>query len=285
MSTADSLARRNNWANNICFMLSLKNKALFCVSNRLEAKIAENAGAGGVIVVGKAHPIEVERLNSSSQVASAQIVQGIMDSVAIPVFVRIHAGSEVECNAVTKMRADGVEETELASADAGYAVHVDKHKRKRPFICGASTLAEALRRLQEGASMICIKGNAYEDRANPVQAIEDIERINREIASAAAKAGNEPALRGYAAKLCTDYAMLKQVARLRRLPVPLFAAGGITQPSDAAHMMEMGCAGVVISNLVFHAPNPARRASAIVTAIENSSNHSLLNALSETLDE
>ncbi|KAJ2400578.1 Pyridoxal 5'-phosphate synthase subunit snz1 [Coemansia sp. RSA 2559] len=285
MSSAASTAQRNKWADNICFMLSLKNKALFCVCSRLEAKIAENAGAGGVIVVDKAHPIEVERLNSSSQVASAKAVQGIMDSVAIPVFVRIHAGSEVESNAVAKMRADGVEETELASADSGYARHVDKHKRKRPFICGASTLAEALRRIQEGASMICIKGNAYDDHANPVQAIEDIERISREIAAAAAKAGNEPALRRYAAELCADYAMLKQVARLRRLPVPLFAAGGITQPSDAAHMVGLGCAGVVISNSAFHAPNPARRASAIVAAIENPNNHSLLNALSESADE
>ncbi|KAJ1665761.1 Pyridoxal 5'-phosphate synthase subunit snz1 [Coemansia sp. RSA 1813] len=285
MSYSVSKAQWKKWADNICFMMRLKKKALFCVSNRLEAKMAENAGAGGVIVVDATYPIEVERLNNDSKMAKEKVVQGIMDSVAIPVFVRIHAGSEVECNAVSKMRADGVEETELASAEAGYAVHVNKHKRKRPFICGASTLAEALRRVQEGASMICIKGNAYDDHANPVQAIEDIERINREIATAAAKAGNEQALRAYARELCANYAMLKQVAQLRRLQVPLFAAGCITQPSDAAHMMDMGCAGVVVSNLVFHAPNPARRANAIVTAIQHPNDYSLLNALSETVDD
>ncbi|KAJ2553377.1 Pyridoxal 5'-phosphate synthase subunit snz1 [Coemansia sp. RSA 1933] len=285
MNPVANQARWDNWTDNIRFMYTLRNKTLFCVSSRLEARIAENAGAGGVIVVDKTMPIEVERLNVASHVASEQAVAGIMDSVSLPVFVRIHAGSEVESNGVTRMRADGVEETEPASASAGYAAHVDKHKRRRPYICGASTLAEALRRVQEGASMITIKGSAYDDRPNPVQAIEDIERITRELETASSKAGNDPALRAYAAELCADFVMLRQAARLRRLPVPLFGAGDITQPSDAAHMMQMGCAGVIVSNQVFHAPNPARRASAIVSAVKHPLDIGLLGALSESLED
>ncbi|KAJ2496155.1 hypothetical protein GGI11_008271, partial [Coemansia sp. RSA 2049] len=128
MNSGLSKEQRERWADNICFMQLLRQKAIFCVSSQLEAKLAERGGAGGVIVVDAEHPIETEQQeNIESCVASADAVRDVLDSVAIPVFVRIHGGSEVESDAADKMRVDGVEETE--TVDAGYADQVNKHKR------------------------------------------------------------------------------------------------------------------------------------------------------------
>ncbi|KAI9501199.1 hypothetical protein BX070DRAFT_228502 [Coemansia spiralis] len=208
-----------------------------------------------------------------------------MDFVSVPVFGRIHAGSEVEVKYLKEARINGIDELEFASTLSGATLHVNKLKYDNlPFICGATCLSQAIRRVEEGASMICIKGSAYDDTPNPAQAIEDIERIQAEIATVFGMAGDDDALRLHASRIGANYNYVKQVAQLGRLPVPLFAAGGITQPSDAAHMLEMGCDGVIISNFLFKTPNPAKRASAIISAIACPSNHGLLAAISEDLE-
>ncbi|KAJ2752139.1 hypothetical protein H4S06_003991, partial [Coemansia sp. BCRC 34490] len=152
-----------------------------------------------------------------------------------------------------------------------------------PFMCGASDLGEALRRIQEGASMIRIKGNSAEDTANLAQAVEDITTIQDQITRAVNSSNDDAALKEFAEELQVRFDYLKQVAQIGRLPVPVFGSGGIVQPSDAAYMMELGCDGVVVSNRVFAGSSNQRRIESIVRAVENPNNYELIAALSEDL--
>ncbi|KAJ2522071.1 Pyridoxal 5'-phosphate synthase subunit snz1 [Coemansia sp. RSA 2049] len=268
----------------ICFANQLKGGAIFSVSNKTQALSCESAGAIAVIAVDHRTREEVEEnADGVTRMIDPSRIKDIMDVVAIPVFGRVRIGHEMEARIVESIKANGVDEHEMLTAVAPGDRHIKKRNYKVPFMCGASDLGEALRRIQEGASMIRIKGNSAEDTANLAQAVEDITTIQDQITRAVNSSNDDAALRKFAEELQVRFDYLKQVAQIGRLPVPVFGSGGIVQPSDAAYMIELGCDGVVVSNRVFAGSSSQRRIESIVRAVENPNNYELIAALSEDL--
>jgi pyridoxal 5'-phosphate synthase pdxS subunit len=208
------------------------------------------------------------------------MIKEIMEAVTIPVMAKARIGHFVECQILEAIGVDYIDESEvLTPADDTH--HVEKHPFKVPFVCGCRNLGEALRRISEGAAMIRTKGEA--GTGDVVEAVKHMRTVNKEISRAAGM--TDEVLRVYAKELGAPYELLKETAKLKRLPVVNFAAGGVATPADAALMMQLGCDGVFVGSGIFKSGNAAQRAKAIVQAVTHFKDPKVLAEVSENLGE
>jgi len=247
----------NNFAVKAGLARMLKGGVIMDVVNAEQARIAEEAGAVAVMALERV-PADIRAQGGVARMSDPQMIREIMDTVTIPVMAKARIGHFVECQILEALGVDYIDESEvLTPADAVH--HVAKHPFKIPFVCGCRGLGEALRRIAEGAAMIRTKGEA--GTGDVIEAVRHMRTVTAEIKKA--QAMDEMELRVYAKELQVDYALLRETAKLGRLPVVNFAAGGVATPADAALMMQLGCDGVFVGSGIFKSGNPAERAAAI----------------------
>jgi pyridoxal 5'-phosphate synthase pdxS subunit len=244
-----------------------------------QAKIAEDAGAVAVMALERV-PADIRRDGGVARMSDPELIQGIIDSVSIPVMAKCRIGHFAEAQILESMGVDYIDESEvLTPADEEH--HVYKHAFKVPFVCGARNLGEALRRIGEGAAMIRSKGEA--GTGDVVEAVRHIRAITSHIKRLGTLGDDE--LMHEAKELAAPYELVRQVARDGRLPVVLFTAGGIATPADASLMMQLGSEGVFVGSGIFKSGDPARRAAAIVKATTHYQDASILVDVSKGLGE
>lgn len=257
----------------------LKGGVIMDVTTPEQAKIAEEAGACAVMALERI-PADIRAAGGVSRMSDPHMIKGIQDAVSIPVMAKCRIGHFVEAQILEAIEIDYIDESEVLSpADNIY--HIDKTKFNVPFVCGARNLGEALRRIEEGASMIRTKGEP--GTGDVVQAVSHMRLINSEIAALTAKRDDE--LYEAAKLLHVPYDLVKYVHDEGRLPVVNFAAGGIATPADAALMMQLGAEGAFVGSGIFKSGNPAKRARAIVQAVTNYQHPEILAKISENLGE
>lgn len=257
----------------------LKGGVIMDVTTPKQAKIAESAGACAVMALERI-PADIRAAGGVSRMSDPKMIKGIQDAVSIPVMAKCRIGHFVEAQLLEAIEIDYIDESEVLSpADDVY--HIDKTKFKVPFVCGAKDLGEALRRIQEGASMIRTKGEP--GTGDVVQAVRHMRMMNSEIAKI--KGMREDELFNEAKILQVPYDLVWYVHKNGRLPVVNFAAGGVATPADAALMMQLGAEGVFVGSGIFKSGNPEKRANAIVKAVTNYTDASLIASLSEDLGE
>lgn len=257
----------------------LKGGVIMDVTTPEQAKVAEEAGACAVMALERI-PADIRAAGGVSRMSDPKMIKGIQQTVSIPVMAKCRIGHFVEAQVLEAIDIDYIDESEVLSpADDVY--HIDKHKFRVPFVCGARDLGEALRRIAEGASMIRTKGEP--GTGDVVQAVRHMRKINAQIAALAAKREDE--LFEAAKALAVPYALVQYVHDTGRLPVVNFAAGGVATPADAALMMQLGAEGVFVGSGIFKSGNPAKRARAIVQAVTNYENPEIIAELSEDLGE
>ncbi|KAJ3551967.1 hypothetical protein NP233_g12980 [Leucocoprinus birnbaumii] len=240
------------------------------VVNAEQARIAEEAGACAVMALERV-PADIRAEGGVARMSDPQMIKEIVDAVTIPVMAKVRIGHFVEAQILQAIGVDYIDESEvLTPADEEH--HINKHNFKVPFVCGARNLGEALRRISEGAAMIRTKGEA--GTGNVVEAVRHERTVMAEIRRASSM--NEEELYAFAKEIQAPFHLLKETARLKRLPVVNFAAGGIATPADAALMMHLGCDGVFVGSGIFHSENPAKRARAIVQAVTHYNNPKIL---------
>lgn len=255
----------------------LKGGVIMDVINAEQARIAEEAGACAVMALERV-PADIRREGGVARMSDPQMIKEIVDAVTIPVMAKVRIGHFVEAQILQSIGVDYIDESEvLTPADDEH--HINKHNFKVPFVCGARDLGEALRRISEGAAMIRTKGEA--GTGNVVEAVRHQRAVMSQIRKASVMSEEE--LYAYAKELQAPFHLLKETARLKRLPVVDFAAGGIATPADAALMMQLGCDGVFVGSGIFHSGDPAKRARAIVQAVTHYNNPKLLAEVSENL--
>ncbi|KAJ1719054.1 Pyridoxal 5'-phosphate synthase subunit snz1 [Coemansia erecta] len=257
----------------------LKGGVIMDVVNAEQARIAEEAGACAVMALERV-PADIRRDGGVSRMSDPKMINEIIEAVTIPVMAKVRIGHFVEAQIIEAIGVDYIDESEvLTPADDTY--HIEKHDFKVPFVCGARNLGEALRRISEGAAMIRTKGEA--GTGDVIQAVKHMRTMNKEIRHAASLDSME--LYNYAKELGVSIDLLREVARLGRLPVVNFAAGGVATPADAAMMMQLGCDGVFVGSGIFKSGDPAKRAKAIVKAVTHYKDAKLLAEVSENLGE
>ena len=244
-----------------------------------QAKIAEAAGAAAVMALERI-PADIRAAGGVSRMSDPKMIKGIQDAVSIPVMAKCRIGHFVEAQLLEAIEIDYIDESEVLSP-ADDVFHINKHEFKVPFVCGARDLGEALRRIEEGASMIRTKGEP--GTGDIVQAVRHIRLMNQEIARITSMREDE--LFNRAKELQVSYELVKYVHDHKRLPVVNFAAGGVATPADAALMMQLGAEGVFVGSGIFKSGNPAKRAAAIVQAVTNYTDAKLIAKLSEDLGE
>jgi pyridoxal 5'-phosphate synthase pdxS subunit len=244
-----------------------------------QAKIAEAAGAAAVMALERI-PADIRAAGGVSRMSDPKMIKGIQDTVSIPVMAKCRIGHFVEAQLLEAIEIDYIDESEVLSP-ADDVFHINKHEFKVPFVCGARDLGEALRRIEEGASMIRTKGEP--GTGDIVQAVRHIRLMNQEIARITSMREDE--LFNRAKELQVSYELVKYVHDHKRLPVVNFAAGGVATPADAALMMQLGAEGVFVGSGIFKSGNPAKRAAAIVQAVTNYTDAKLIAKLSEDLGE
>lgn len=259
--------------------LMLKGGVIMDVTTPEQAHIAEEAGACAVMALERI-PADIRAAGGVSRMSDPKMIKGIQAAVSIPVMAKCRIGHFVEAQILEAIDIDYIDESEVLSpADDVY--HIDKTKFKVPFVCGARNLGEALRRIQEGASMIRTKGEP--GTGDVVQAVSHMRLMNSEIAKVVSMREDE--LYEEAKQLQVPYELVKSVHEDKRLPVVNFAAGGVATPADAALMMQLGAEGVFVGSGIFKSGNPAKRAAAIVQAVTNYTDAGLIAELSEDLGE
>lgn len=257
----------------------LKGGVIMDVTTPEQAKIAEEAGACAVMALERI-PADIRAAGGVSRMSDPKMIQEIQNVVSIPVMAKCRIGHFVEAQILEAIEIDYIDESEVLSpADDLY--HINKKNFKVPFVCGARDLGEALRRINEGASMIRTKGEP--GTGDIIQAVRHIRKINSEIAKLSAIREDE--LFEAAKMLQVPYELVKYVNKNKKLPVVNFAAGGIATPADAALMMQLGAEGVFVGSGIFKSGNPAKRANAIVKAVANYQDAKLIVKLSEDLGE
>ncbi|KZT11421.1 vitamin B6 biosynthesis protein [Laetiporus sulphureus 93-53] len=257
----------------------LKGGVIMDVVNAEQARIAEEAGACAVMALERV-PADIRATGGVARMSDPKMIKEIVEAVTIPVMAKVRIGHLVEAQILQAIGIDYIDESEvLTPADEEH--HINKHAFKVPFVCGARNLGEALRRISEGAAFIRTKGEA--GTGNVVEAVRHQRAITSEIRRASVMSEEE--LYAYAKDIRAPFHLLKEVARLKRLPVVNFAAGGIATPADAALMMHLGCDGVFVGSGIFKSGDPAKRARAIVQAVTHYNNPKLLAELSEDLGE
>ena len=257
----------------------LKGGVIMDVTTPEQAKIAEAAGACAVMALERI-PADIRAAGGVSRMSDPKMIKGIQNAVSIPVMAKCRIGHFVEAQLLEAIEIDYIDESEVLSpADDVY--HIDKTRFKVPFVCGAKDLGEALRRISEGASMIRTKGEP--GTGDVVQAVRHMRMMNSEINKI--KAMREDELFEEAKVLRVPYDLVVYVHDNGRLPVVNFAAGGVATPADAALMMQLGAEGVFVGSGIFKSGNPEKRANAIVKAVTNYTDASLIASLSEDLGE
>lgn len=238
----------------------LKGGVIMDVVNAEQAIIAENAGAVAVMALERV-PADIRAQGGVARMSDPDLIDEIISSVSIPVMAKARIGHFVEAQVLESLKVDYIDESEVLSP-ADYVNHIDKWGFKVPFVCGATNLGEALRRITEGASMIRSKGEA--GTGDVSEATKHIRTILGEIRALSAKTDDE--LFVAAKELQAPYELVKKVAKDGKLPVVLFVAGGVATPADAAMMMQLGADGVFVGSGIFKSGNPEARAAAIVKA-------------------
>jgi pyridoxal 5'-phosphate synthase pdxS subunit len=238
----------------------LKGGVIMDVVTPEQAKIAEDAGAVAVMALERV-PADIRRDGGVARMSDPDMIDGIVAAVSIPVMAKARIGHFVEAQVLQSLGVDYVDESEVLTP-ADEAHHIDKWKFTVPFVCGATNLGEALRRLTEGAAMIRSKGEA--GTGNVVEATRHMRQITGDIRRLSTL--DETELFAAAKELRAPYDLVKEVAELGALPVVLFTAGGIATPADAAMMMQLGADGVFVGSGIFKSGDPAARARAIVEA-------------------
>ncbi len=254
-----------------------KGGVIMDVTTPEEALIAERAGAVAVMALHQV-PADIRKAGGVARMADPVIIEAIMDSVTIPVMAKARIGHFVEAEIIEALGVDMVDESEvLTPADEMF--HIEKTKFTIPFVCGARDLGEALRRINEGAAMIRTKGEA--GTGDVKEAVRHMRTIIGAIRELKGKTPGELSIE--ARKIEAPVELVKEVAEIQRLPVVNFAAGGIATPADAALMMRLGADGVFVGSGIFKAENPEKMASAIVEAVNNYDNPSMLAEISKGL--
>lgn len=257
----------------------LKGGVIMDVTTSEQARIAQEAGACAVMALERI-PADIRAAGGVSRMSDPKMIKGIQEAVSIPVMAKCRIGHFVEAQILEAIDIDYIDESEVLSvADDVY--HIDKTNFKVPFVCGARDLGEALRRINEGASMIRTKGEP--GTGDVVQAVRHMRKMNGEIRKIAAMEKDE--LFEEAKQLRVPYDLVLYVHEHKRLPVVNFAAGGVATPADAALMMQLGAEGVFVGSGIFKSGDPAKRASAIVQAVTNYQDAALIAKLSEDLGE
>ncbi len=238
----------------------LKGGVIMDVVTAEQAKIAEDAGAVAVMALERV-PADIRAQGGVARMSDPDLIDQIINTVSIPVMAKARIGHFVEAQVLQSLEVDYIDESEVLSP-ADYVNHIDKWGFKVPFVCGATNLGEALRRITEGAAMIRSKGEA--GTGDVSEATKHIRTILSEIRALSAKTDDE--LYVAAKELQAPYQLVKEVAHTGKLPVVLFVAGGVATPADAAMMMQLGADGVFVGSGIFKSGNPAARAAAIVKA-------------------
>lgn len=257
----------------------LKGGVIMDVVTPEQAKIAEDAGATAVMALERV-PADIRAQGGISRMSDPDMIAGIQEAVSIPVMAKARIGHFVEAQVLESLGVDFIDESEVLSP-ADYANHIDKHAFTVPFVCGATNLGEALRRINEGAAMIRSKGEAGTgDVSNAVTHMRTIRaELNR------LRAMEEDELYVAAKELQAPYDLVKEVAATGKLPVVLFTAGGIATPADAAMMMQLGAEGVFVGSGIFKSGDPVKRARAIVQATQNYDDPKVIAEVSRGLGE
>ena len=257
----------------------LKGGVIMDVTTPEQAKIAEAAGACAVMALERI-PADIRAAGCVSRMSDPKLIKKIQDSVSIPVMAKCRIGHFAEAQILEALEIDYIDESEVLSpADDIY--HINKRDFKVPFVCGAKDLGEALRRINEDASMIRTKGEP--GTGDIIQAVRHMRKMNSEIARIGSMRKDE--LYEAAKQLQVPYTLVEYVHENHRLPVVNFAAGGVATPADASLMMQLGAEGVFVGSGIFKSGNPEKRASAIVQAVTNYTDASLIAKLSEDLGE
>ena len=257
----------------------LKGGVIMDATTPEQAKIAEEAGACAVMALERI-PADIRAAGGVSRMSDPKMIRGIQEAVSIPVMAKCRIGHFAEAQILEAIEIDYIDESEVLSpADDVY--HIDKKQFKVPFVCGAKDLGEALRRINEGASMIRTKGEP--GTGDVVQAVRHMRMMNREIARITSMRQDE--LFEVAKELKVPYELVLKVHDTGRLPVVNFAAGGVATPADAALMMQLGAEGVFVGSGIFKSGNPKKRADAIVKAVTNYKDAKMLAELSSDLGE
>lgn len=247
-----------------------------------QARIAEDAGACAVMALERV-PADIRAQGGVARMSDPDLIDGIIAAVDVPVMAKARIGHFVEAQVLEHLGADFVDESEVLSP-ADYAHHIDKHAFEIPFVCGATNLGEALRRISEGAAMIRSKGEA--GTGDVSEATKHIRKIREQISQLqAAYAANPEELYVHAKELQAPYELVVEVARTGKLPVPLLVAGGVSTPADAAMMMQLGADGVFVGSGIFKSGNPEQRAKAIVRAVKNYEDPAVIAEVSRGLGE
>lgn len=257
----------------------LKGGVIMDVTTPEQARIAEEAGACAVMALERI-PADIRAAGGVSRMSDPAMIKGIQEAVSIPVMAKVRIGHFAEAQILQAIEIDYIDESEVLSpADDVY--HIDKNQFEVPFVCGAKDLGEALRRIQEGATMIRTKGEP--GTGDVIQAVRHMRQLNQEINRLSSLTEDE--LYHAAKELQVSYDLVKYVHENHRLPVVNFAAGGVATPADAALMMHLGAEGVFVGSGIFKSGNPVKRAEAIVQAVTNYKDAKLIAKLSENLGE
>ncbi|MGB4408533.1 MAG: pyridoxal 5'-phosphate synthase lyase subunit PdxS [Sphaerochaeta sp.] len=257
----------------------LKGGVIMDVTTPEQAKIAEDAGACAVMALERI-PADIRAAGGVSRMSDPSMIRGIQRAVSIPVMAKVRIGHFVEAQILEAMEIDFIDESEVLSP-ADDVFHIDKRKFSVPFVCGAKNLGEALRRISEGASMIRTKGEP--GTGDIIQAVRHMRMINQQIRRI--QSMREDELYEEAKRLQVPYELVCNVCKDGKLPVVNFAAGGIATPADASLMMQLGAEGVFVGSGIFKSSDPKKRAQAIVKAVTNYNDPSILAVVSENLGE
>ena len=257
----------------------LKGGVIMDVTTPEQAKIAQEAGACAVMALERI-PADIRAAGGVSRMSDPKMIAGIQEAVTIPVMAKCRIGHFAEAQVLEAIEIDYIDESEVLSpADDVY--HINKRNFKVPFVCGAKDLGEALRRINEGASMIRTKGEP--GTGDIVQAVRHMRKMNSQIAQLVSMREGE--LFEAAKQLRVSYDLVVYVHENGKLPVVNFAAGGVATPADAALMMQLGAEGVFVGSGIFKSGNPAKRAAAIVQAVTNFTDAKRIAELSKDLGE
>lgn len=257
----------------------LKGGVIMDVVDSDQAKIAEDAGAVAVMALERV-PADIRRDGGVARMSDPELILKIKEQVSIPVMAKARIGHFAEAQVLQAIQVDYIDESEVLTP-ADEENHIDKWKFTVPFVCGATNLGEALRRIAEGAAMIRSKGEA--GTGDIVEAVRHLRSINKEIKMLATA---EPSERfAYAKKLAAPVALVEEVARLAKLPVPLFCAGGIATPADASLVMQLGAEAVFVGSGIFKSEDPSKRARAIVETTAHFEDFDLVAKVSRSLGD
>ena len=273
------MADQNRYELNKNLAQMLKGGVIMDVTTPEQAKIAEAAGAAAVMALERI-PADIRAAGGVSRMSDPKMIKGIQDAVSIPVMAKCRIGHFAEAQILQAIEIDYIDESEVLSP-ADDIFHINKREFDVPFVCGAKDLGEALRRIEEGASMIRTKGEP--GTGDIVQAVRHMRLMNQEITRISSMREDE--LFNHAKELQVSYDLVRFVHDNKKLPVVNFAAGGVATPADAALMMQLGAEGVFVGSGIFKSGNPAKRAAAIVQAVTNYTDAKLIAKLSEDLGE